>query len=426
MMQTILPLPTIQNWDCHTCGTCCKEYLVTVSPGEAKRIVDQAWTKEELGGLEPLRITGGWFSKKTVLNHKADGSCVFLDDGGRCKIHAKHGYDSKPLPCKLFPFILIPTGRGWSVGMRYACPSASASLGRPMPEHLVDLRKFAEELLVREAMPTNELGTCAKVTPPLVEGNPGLEWEKVFAMAKGLTIPLLDREVPLGLRMFRVFHLASDLRKAKLTNLETIKIEELCTILAKHLPASVTASNRDQTAKPNWIGRVLFRQLAAICLRKDHGPNRGVADQGRLALLGAAWAFVQGKGSVPKMHKWLPEADFRLGEEAVEALPMEVERIFERYYLMKLGSLQFCGPTFFNMPFWEGIDLTLLIYSVQMWLYRILKNAMSETEAAQKALSIVDDHYGFNRVLGTFRQRLAYQILGATNQIERLVAWYGR
>ncbi len=425
-MQTILPLPTLQSWDCHTCGTCCKEYLVTLSLGEANRILEQGWTKEELGGLDPLRVKKGLFSKKTVLNHDAEGSCVFLDKGGRCRIHAKHGYESKPLPCKLFPFILIPTGGGWSVGMRYACPSASASLGRPMPEHLVDLRKFAEELLVRDAIPINATGTCAEVKPPQVEGNSFLEWEKVLAMAKGLTIPLLDRKVPFSLRMFRLFHLASDLRKAKLSNLEATKIEELCTILAKHLPATVTASQRDQTTKPNWVGRVLFRQLAAICLRKDHGPNRGVAEQGRLALFGAAWAFVKGRGPLPKMHKWLPDADFRLGEEPVENLPLEVERIFERYYLMKVGSLQFCGPTFFNMPFWEGIDLTLLIYSVQMWTYRILKSNLGETEAAQKALSIIDDHYGFNRVLGTFRQRLAYRILGATNQIERLVAWYGK
>lgn len=424
-MQTILPLPTIQSWDCHTCGTCCKEYLVTLSPTEAQRIRDQNWTREELGGLEPLRLKGGLFSKKTVINHTADGSCVFLDESGRCKMHAKHGYESKPLPCKLFPFVLIPTGRGWSVGMRYACPSASGSLGRPMPEHLVPLRKFAEELLNREEMVPNPSGTCAQVEAPVVEGNKGIVWDQVRALAKGLALPLQDRDSPLGLRMFRVFVLASDLRKAKLANLDAGKIDDLCAILSGHLPASVGKDTMEQTPKPGWIGRVLFRQLAAICLRKDHGPNRGLAGQGRLALFGAALSFVRGKGNIPKMHKWLPEANFDLGEMPIGKLPPEVERIFERYYLMKFGSLQFCGPTLFNMPFWEGVDLTLLIFAVQMWLYRILRGSMPEIEAAQKALSIVDDHYGFNRVLGTFRQRLAYQILGTTGQLERLVAHYG-
>ena len=29
-------LPVLQNWDCHVCGTCCKEYQVEVSPEEKK------------------------------------------------------------------------------------------------------------------------------------------------------------------------------------------------------------------------------------------------------------------------------------------------------------------------------------------------------------------------------------------------------
>src|SRR5205823_9000165 len=31
-------LPVLQNWDCHVCGTCCKEYLVTITDEERKRI----------------------------------------------------------------------------------------------------------------------------------------------------------------------------------------------------------------------------------------------------------------------------------------------------------------------------------------------------------------------------------------------------
>ena len=31
-------LPVLQNWDCHVCGTCCKEYLVTLSDEERRRI----------------------------------------------------------------------------------------------------------------------------------------------------------------------------------------------------------------------------------------------------------------------------------------------------------------------------------------------------------------------------------------------------
>ena len=43
-----------------------------------------------------------------------------------------------------------------------------------------------------------------------------------------------------------------------------------------------------------------------------------------------------------------------------------------------------------------------------------------------RALSIVDDHFGFNRVLGTLRQRLSFKILARRGEISRLVAWYSR
>ena len=51
----------------------------------------------------------GWlWGKKWFLSHRPDGSCVFLSDQGRCRIHERHGYEAKPLPCRLFPFVLVP------------------------------------------------------------------------------------------------------------------------------------------------------------------------------------------------------------------------------------------------------------------------------------------------------------------------------
>ena len=31
-------LPILQNWDCHVCGTCCKEYLVRLSEDEVAEL----------------------------------------------------------------------------------------------------------------------------------------------------------------------------------------------------------------------------------------------------------------------------------------------------------------------------------------------------------------------------------------------------
>ena len=66
------------------------------------------------------------------LNQNAEAACVFLGPGGRCRIHAKFGHDAKPLACRLYPFVLVPAGKRWRVGLRFSCPSVAVSLIRSM------------------------------------------------------------------------------------------------------------------------------------------------------------------------------------------------------------------------------------------------------------------------------------------------------
>jgi lysine-N-methylase len=152
MTLPIRHLPVVQNWDCHASGDCCRQgYIVSLTEEERKRIETQGWDPDrDLGGLAPTVREGMLGRRRWRLGQRADGACVFLGDNGRCRIHERFGYDAKPLPCRLFPFILIPAGKEWRVGMRYACPSAAANLGRPLAEHDPALNAFADEL-VRQA-----------------------------------------------------------------------------------------------------------------------------------------------------------------------------------------------------------------------------------------------------------------------------------
>jgi len=83
MSVPIRHLPVLQNWDCHVTGTCCKEYLVTISDEEKQRIEEQGWDPEkDLGGLTPFRRSGPPWARRYHLNHRPDGSCVFLSEDG--------------------------------------------------------------------------------------------------------------------------------------------------------------------------------------------------------------------------------------------------------------------------------------------------------------------------------------------------------
>ena len=102
-------LPVLQNWDCHVCGTCCKEYQVNLTKEERKRIEAQGWDRDkDLGGFAPFVRHGPPWARKYFLRRR-DGGCVFLSEAGRCRIHERFGAEAKPLACRLYPFVLVPT-----------------------------------------------------------------------------------------------------------------------------------------------------------------------------------------------------------------------------------------------------------------------------------------------------------------------------
>lgn len=424
MAHPIRTLPLVQQaWDCHVSGSCCKEYLVTVTDEERQRIEAQGWDAEkDLGGYAPFRTTGWPWSRRTHLNHRPDGSCVFLGETGRCRIHERHGYETKPLPCRLFPFVLVPVYDHWRVGVRYACPSAAANLGRQLAEHLPDLRDFADQLARREKLEPQPDGSLAP--PPRLEGTFRLSWPDTLLIVDQFTDVLRDRRVPLERRLRMLLFLVRELRQAKLRELKPGQLKDLLMTLTGLADAAVP--NLMKEASPGWIGRVLFRQLCALFTRKDHGPKRGLASKGRLALLWAAWRFTRGTGPIPRMHEGLPETTFEAVEKPRGPLPNEAEVALERYYLLKVGSLQFCGPASFGLPFWEGIQTLVATFPVLLWVARMYPDDVPREQAAFRALTVVDDHVGFNRVLASFRQRTAFRILAGGGELGRLIAWYSR
>jgi lysine-N-methylase len=102
-----------------------------------------------------------------------------------------------------------------------------------------------------------------------------------------------------------------------------------------------------------------------------------------------------------------------------------VEEILGRYYALKVGSVQFCGPAYFGLSFWEGFEALAATLPVLLWVTRAF-DKLPPADAVTRALSIVDDHFGFNRVLGTRRQRLSFHILASRGELTRLIAWYSR
>ncbi len=394
MARPIQHLPVLQNWDCHVCGTCCQEYQVEISETERKRIESQNWdVEQDLGGRAPFKRQG-WFRKRWMLNHRADDSCVFLSEQGRCRIHEKFGFAAKPLPCRLFPFVLTPVNDYWAVGMRYACPSAAANKGRPVLEHDKDLIEFARLLAEREGLTPQPNGTLTK--PPELKIGHRLDWSDLLRVQKAVLSIIRNSKVPLERRLRQCLSFSKEMRKTNLDGITENRLGDLLKIM-QGVAETETPADPTSLPRPGWIARVLFRQAAAIFTRKDHGPNRGAASRGWLVRLGAAMRFARGTGQVPRMDKRIPETTFAQLEEPAGSISAAVDFVLERYYTMKIGALQFCGPSSFKLPFWEGLETLLITYPMMRWVMRMYHDRSREDALAQ-AMSIVDDHVGFNKV----------------------------
>ena len=419
MALPVRSLPVIQRWDCHSCSDCCRTYHVRVTPTEKERILSQGWDEAtELGGRPPVVWDASLGSDR--LNHTADGACVFLGDDHRCRIHARFGAAAKPLACRLYPFVLVPAGDHWRVGIRFACPSAAENLGKPVPEHEPDLADYAR--LLEAETPT----ALRSLPPPPLQPGLTLPWSDLLRVADTIDDLLADPRIPFEQRIRRVLtfsKLAQPVRPQVLAG----GIRPVLQVLAA-AAIDETPDQPDSLPPPGWVGRMLFRQAAAIYIRKDHGPNAGIARHSKWTRIHAAWRFALGRGTVPRLHAKIPATTFAAAEHPHPPLEPAIHPLLSRYFRVKILSLQFCGRANFGLPFWDGLASLLLTYPLLMWLYRLLAANASDNPQSRMilALRIIDDNFGYNPLLGTARQSWAVRILRDRGELDRLSAWYSR
>jgi lysine-N-methylase len=378
----------------------------------------QGWDQDpHRGGTEPFTKEGPPWARRYVLRQR-DGACVFLSDQGRCRIHERFGAEAKPFACRLYPFVLLPAGDHWRVGLRFACPSAAASKGRPLAEHQAELDRYAAELTEREG-----LDGAPRPAPPLQAGQ-RVEWPDLLRFVSFLLTLLGDRRDRVHRRLRKCLALARLCRQARFDQITGSRLTEFLQVVGAGLDAEVPSDPAALTP-PTWVGRVLFRPLLGLYARQDRGRERGLAARGRLALLRAGWRFAVGKGPVPRVHGRLPETTFEHLEEPWGPLPDAAEQVLERYYLMKVGALQFCGAGNFHFPFWEGLEALALTFPAILWLTRAFAD-LPRAAAVERGVSIVDNHFGYNRQLDGWHQRMALRILARRGELEKLIGWYSR
>ncbi len=174
-----LQLPTIQNWDCHSCSDCCSRHIVEITTEERQTILDQGWSDDDEfteGTPILVRDQGSFWNRRWRLGQRPDGACVFLDEQGLCRIHAKFGEPTKPLACRVYPYAFHPQGKQVTVSLRFSCPSVVENRGRPVTDQRETLKAMA-----RESVPANVTAALA----PGIKTAGDLDWItfRQFSMA---------------------------------------------------------------------------------------------------------------------------------------------------------------------------------------------------------------------------------------------------
>lgn len=423
LLMHVRSLTVLQNWDCHSCGDCCRSYAVPVTDAERARIEGQGWEKlPEYANTALFTYRGG----DTHLAHRPDGTCVFLGPDSKCRIHAAHGAAAKPLACRIYPFLLVPAGDHWNLGLRLACPSAADDKGGPLSDHLREAREFAA--LLEATTKGAEAGP-----PPPLHGSQAVPWADVGRIALFVSKALGNPADPFERRWRKVLFVISMLRKATFDGGGDRKKAVSGERFSEMLNVLLEAAGEDEpptaaeVARPGWAGRTVFRQLVAVYARKDHGAERGPALAGPVSRFTSAVRFAAGRGRVPKLHAALPDSATFAATNVPLPLSATATALLARWHRLKVESLQFCGPTNFGLGVWAGLESLALTFPVAMWIARVLVAGGATPDAAvNRAVRMTDDNFGFNPLLGSARQTFALRLLANRGDLPRLVAWYGR
>ena len=415
----IRQLPVIQNWSCHSCGNCCKWYYVTVTDEERRRIEEQGWSElPEFKGQPPFATYGPWWRREHRLAHREDGSCVFLDERGLCRIHAKFGEPAKPLACQLYPYMLVPAGKELRVSVRFSCPSAVKNLGRPVTDQADAIRRYARELIPEGARPPKP--------PPLRPGQ-FVDWPDLIEVVSVLERIISGGAADLARRLIRALSFIRLLEQARVAKLAGGSFRELLTILEDASKSDAPLELLAADGCPKW-SLMLFRLIVAQCARKDLSPHLRRGMRGRWGLFKAAVRFARGRGPIPRLQPLFADAEFAAIEKSFGPLPDEAATILERYYRIKLTGIQFFGAPFFHVPLIEGFYGLALTFPAILWIARWLAAGAGRTTLTTDdvctALMVVDHQWGFAAAFGFAYSRWRVRMLAGQGQIEKLIARY--
>lgn len=409
MKSNLRALPIVEQWDCHNCTSCCRETTIQLNPEDIIRLQQQKWSEHPEYREVPVMHRSVWLGGAWVLAHKPDGSCIFLTEAGRCRIHEQFGFDAKPHMCKLFPLQVVRTDRDACATMLRSCPSAAADRGRPLIEHLQSLNRLLND--------DSEQFSSA-IAPPVTRRSTS-NWEDFHRIANQLQSLLTEDRFPLVRRVvhaLRFCQLLDDSKWNRIREESKPELVELFTQLA-YEGARHPFENRQP---PKRRTARLFRRLGAHFIRCIPGgpPTRSWSDHFRVWRQSGNLARTS--TVAPELHPLFPSIAIEKLERPLGPLTAEVLRPLNRFFESHAASKRYAlaQPT---RPLVENFRRLAFAFPISLWMLRW--RAADREPAAHDMVQIV---VALERGLELSALSRATSYLAESGELERLIAWYGR
>ena len=406
---TVLPLGA-QRYSCHGCGDCCRDFTVQLREADLAKIAAQGWERE----LGEVTVE---FRGQRYLKQRADGGCVFLLADGKCRIHAEHGLEAKPLACQMFPFTLAPDAREARVGISFACASVLGNQGASLASHAADVRRMSRDV--------PELGPVRTLLDASTEATP----DEAAMVAEAVDRWLRNAALPLAMRVDGLAWLGQQLSAARFATVRGPRLRELMDTLVDALPQELPLH---PIGSPSGAQRATLRQAAFFRLEDPKiGELRRV---GRVrAVLGQymrSRSFSKGRGVMPAMGDRWPSADFAavertaaLGESAEFAA---IEELFVRWMRATVLGGRAWGSGYYGWPVVDGIQAMALNVACAAWLARAHAAASGRAAPAladvRAAIGRVDRTCGRAPWLGSRAESMRMGFLRIDDGLRRVLA----
>jgi lysine-N-methylase len=402
-------LPIVEKWDCQGCGHCCRGTTVVLGEQDLIALREQEWEKHpEFQGVKTVvreRLLGG----RRALAKRTDGRCVFLSDEGRCRIHEIHGPEAKPAICRMFPLQLVPLGDFAYLTTRRSCPTAAVDEGRPLSEHLRELKKSGL---------AGRFSLSAPDPPPIVRGGQR-SWRDFLAAADVLARLTSDDRLPMVRRLVHGLSFCSLLGECRVSRVEEKAWAELLECLEASAAEGAGEFFRDRQP-PSRSAAFLFRLLAVHYIRSHPGYCLAPGFRQRWRMLGAMARFARGKGAVPPIHEQFPLATFESLETPLGPLSPDVAHPLNRYFETHAASKQY-AVVGTRRPLVESFRALAFKYPIALWLLRLASGDREPTTS-----DMIDIVVALERGHGLTALGRAAMAMASKRELERLIAWYAR